>query len=151
MTSRFCDNLGTPMKCRIVNVTLKHEAKPTAERSTIVNKQERRFLYKYCSRNSYGGKAEVREFKTCKIPRIPHVSIQSFQTRTFSWTWRTDSLHCIVLPSKWPLALTLDTRKLKIYLNNIYTSSWYFKKTPRLNYKNSGCCSLGKSRCTLWQ
>ena len=52
MTSRFCDNLGRPMKSRILNVTLKQEAKPTAERSTKVNKQERRLLYKYCSGNS---------------------------------------------------------------------------------------------------
>ena len=52
MTSRFCDNLGRPMKCGILNVTLKQEAKPTAERSTKVNKQECRLLYKYCSGNS---------------------------------------------------------------------------------------------------
>jgi len=97
------------------------------------------------------GKAEVREFKTRKILRIPRVSVQPLQTRTFSRTWRTDSLHCTVSHSKWPFALTPDTRKLKIYLNNIYTSSWHFKKTSRLNYKTVGCCSLGKNRCILWQ
>jgi len=61
MTSRFCDNLGRPMKCRILNVTLKQEAKPTAERSKKVNKQECRLLYKYCSGNCNAILTEVKQ------------------------------------------------------------------------------------------
>ena len=40
---------------------MKQEAKPTAERSTKINKEERHLLYKYCSGNSNAILTEVEQ------------------------------------------------------------------------------------------
>ena len=80
MTSRFCDNLGRPMKCRILNVTMKQEAKLTAERSTNVNKQERRLLYKQCSGNSNAILTEVKQrFTSTRPARFPEFRMFLFR------------------------------------------------------------------------
>ena len=77
--SRFCDNLGGPMKCRILNVTSKYEAKPTAERSTKVNKQERRLLYKYCSGNCNAILTDVKQrFASSRPARVPELRMFVF-------------------------------------------------------------------------
>ena len=150
MTSRFCDNLGRSMNCRILNVTLKHEATPTAERSTKVNKEECRLLYSTAvsilthflrrqSRSSRVQNLQDSQNSACFYSGTSNKNIQLNMT--------TASLHCTVLPSKWPFERTLDTRKLKIYLNVILYIQLALQENSTPLLQKHRLLFLRKGRC----